>query len=87
VKYSNVKKGHIVPATYLRNFALDGEDRCPPGEGGHDPVRRVEKVATRTRPYLRKRLDGTYINDIEWSLGELEGIAALVLREFDDRLR
>jgi len=52
---------------------------------GHDLPRRVEKAATRTRPYRRKRLDGTYIDDIEWSLGELEGIAAPVLREFDAR--
>lgn len=85
VKYPNVKNAHIVPRTYLLNFALKGEIGVQVVGEERTLVQPVEKVGTRRRFYRRKRPDGTYIDDIEWSLGQLEGIAAPVLREFDER--
>lgn len=85
MNYPNVKKGHIVPAVYLRNFAVDGKIAAYRVEGGRELIRKVEKAGRRYRPYRRLRQDGTPIDDIEWMLAELEGIAAPVLREFEDR--
>lgn len=86
MKYGDVKNAHIVPATYLRNFADDGQIGVHLVRERRDLVRRVENVGTRTRFYRRRRpRDGTFINDIEWSLSELESAATPVLREFEDR--
>jgi hypothetical protein len=85
MKYPSVKNAHIVPATYLRNFAVDGKIGVHLVREDLDLVQRVEAVGTRSYFYRRKRPDGTYIDDIEWSLGQLEGIATPVLRDFEER--
>jgi hypothetical protein len=84
--YANVKNAHIVPRTYLLNFALDGRIGVHLVEDGRELVQPVEKVGTRRRFYRRTRpADGTPIDDVEWSLGQLEHAVAPTLREFDDR--
>ncbi len=83
--YPNVKNAHIVPRTYLANWAED--DRIATRLKG-DPevrIRRISKVGTRRRFYRRHRPDGTPIDDIEWSLAHGESAATPILRAFDDR--
>ncbi len=75
-----VKKGHIVPATYQRNFAVD--DRVAVhvvGKPGSCFPLAVENAGTRERFYRRQRNDGSEIDDIEASLSELELLAGPVL--------
>jgi Protein of unknown function (DUF4238) len=83
--YPNVKNAHIVPRTYLANWAED--DRIATHLKG-DPelrIRRISKVGTRRRFYRRHRPDGTPIDDIEWALGRGEDAATPILRTFDER--
>jgi hypothetical protein len=84
VEYPNVKNAHIVPRTYLANWAVDGKIAVwllPDGRRLADQP--VENVGTRRRFYERQRPDGTKIPDVEWSLGEGERAAAPLLRSFD----
>jgi len=85
MEYPNVKNAHVVPRTYLENFA-DENSRIAAVlvEDGRVVVRRVTKVGTRRRFYRRERPDGTQIDDIEKSLGDGEAAATPVLRSFAD---
>jgi len=77
--YPKVKQGHIVAATYQRNFAVDGlvAVHVP---GREDCVTlKVENAGTRSRAYRRTRLDGTEIDDVEASLAGMEDVAGPVL--------
>jgi Protein of unknown function (DUF4238) len=83
-QYPNVKNAHIVPGTYLENWAVDGKIAVwlvPEGKRLDDQP--VKNVGTRRRYYQRERPDGSYINDIEWTLGQIESNAAPLLRSFD----
>jgi len=79
--YSAVKQGHIIPATYQRNFAFDEMVAV------HVPGRtacvtlHVENAGTRSRFYRRARRDGSQIDDIEASPASLEAVAGPVLRD------
>lgn len=79
-----MKSAHIVPRMYLRNWSIDGRIGVCVVPEGRSLVQPIENVGTRFRFYRRERPDGTPIDDIEWSLGELEGIVAPVLRGFQD---
>lgn len=84
-EYANVKNAHIVPESYLENWAVDGKIAVwlvPEGERLHNQA--VENVGTRRRFYRRKRPDGSDIDDIEWTLAQIESNAAPLLRSFDD---
>jgi hypothetical protein len=87
LKYPNVKNAHVVPATYLKNWAVDGKIAVwllPGGERLHDQP--VENVGTRRRFYERTRpASGDRINDVEWSLGQGEAAATPLLRNFDEQ--
>jgi Protein of unknown function (DUF4238) len=86
VQYPNVKNAHIVPRTYLLNFAVDEKITVHLVKEKRTLARQpIENVATRRHFYRRKRPDGTDIDDIEWSLAQLEGIASPPLHEFDER--
>jgi len=84
-KYPNVKRAHIVPKTYLLNWAVDGKVGVEQVEDGQRAVRSVKKVATRRRFYRRTRRDGSHIDDVEWTLSEVENASAPLLRSFDER--
>jgi Protein of unknown function (DUF4238) len=85
--YPNVKNAHIVPRTYLANWAVDKKIAVwlmPEGKRLEDQL--VKKVGTRRRFYERERPgSGDKINDIEWSLGTGEEAATPLLRSFDER--
>jgi hypothetical protein len=81
VIYPAVKRAHIVPKVYLRSFAKDGKIgmHLRGDVGVH--VLSVDKVATRNRYYQRTRPEtGERIDDVEWSLSELERKVSPVLR-------
>jgi hypothetical protein len=53
--YPNVKNAHIVPRTYLENFASDGKIGVRIDSNSTSLVLPVEKVGTRRRFYRRER--------------------------------
>jgi hypothetical protein len=75
-EYPNVKNAHIVPRTYLVNWAIDERFAVwlmPEGRRLHDQS--LDNVGTRRRFYERKRpRSGEKINDVEAMLGEGEAI-------------
>lgn len=83
-EYPNVKNAHIVPRTYLQNFATDGKIGVRLVREGGSLVQPITSVGTRRRFYRRERPDGRPIDDIEWSLGHGEAAATPVLRSFQD---
>lgn len=82
--YPNVKNAHIVPRTYLEGWSVDGKIGVGLVREGKRLVLSAENVGTRRRFYQRERPDGSKINDIEWTLGEIESAATPLLRSFDD---
>lgn len=79
--YSTVKQGHIVPAAYQRNFAVD-EMVAVHVPGRADCVRlNVANAGTRGPFYRRTRSDGSQMDDIEAMLASLEDVAGPVLKE------
>jgi hypothetical protein len=85
--YPRVEHSHIVPQTYLRNFAdqddmigmrlVDGADE--------EEVISIRDAAVRKRFYRRTRPDGTSIDDIEHSLGSIETRVGPILRDLEAR--
>jgi hypothetical protein len=83
-EYAEVKRAHIVPRMYLANWAVDRRIGVRLVHEGLTLVQPIENVGTRRRFYRRRRPDGTDIDDIEWTLGQIEGMAAPVLATLDD---
>jgi hypothetical protein len=85
--YSNVKNAHIVPQTYLANWAVEEKIAVwlvPESKRLHD--QRTENVGTRRRFYERTRPQtGEKINDVEDSLSRGEAAATPLLRSFAER--
>jgi hypothetical protein len=85
VVYPNVKNAHIVPRTYLENWAVEGKIGVwLVREKRGLPPQAVENVGTRRRFYRRQRPDGTEIDDVEASLAQGEKAATPLLRSFDE---
>jgi hypothetical protein len=84
MKYPNVKNAHIVPRSYLENWAVDGRIGVAQVQERKRLDLPVAKVGTRRHFYRRERPDGTKINDVEWTLAEIESNASPLLRSFDD---
>ena len=82
--YSNVKNAHVVPRVYLELWAVDGKIGVVQVEEKKHLELAVEKVGTRRRFYRRTRPDGSDIDDIEWTLCEMEANAAPLLQSFDE---
>jgi Protein of unknown function (DUF4238) len=87
MNYPNVKNAHVVPRTYLANWAVDGKIATwlvPEGKRLVDQP--IENVGTRRRFYARERPGtGDRIDDVEWSLGRGEHAATPLLRSFAER--
>jgi Protein of unknown function (DUF4238) len=84
MKYPNVKNAHIVPRAYLESWAVDGKIGVVQVLEKKRLEMAVENVGTRRQFYQRERPDGSKINDIEWTLGELESKATPLLRACDE---
>jgi Protein of unknown function (DUF4238) len=84
VKYPRVNRSHIVPQCYLRNFA-DAQEKLTVRlvESSEEIASSVKDAAVRRAYYGRQRRDGSRIDDIEWSLSQIEDKAAPILRNLD----
>ena len=70
--YPRVKRGHIVPAVYLRNFAASDQVALHRTDRPSCDLRNVGTAGIRGPFYRRQRRDGSEIDDIEASLSVLE---------------
>jgi hypothetical protein len=70
--YPRVKRGHIVPAVYLKNFAASNQVALHRLDRRECELRNVKTAGTRGSFYRRERPDGSEIDDIEASLSALE---------------
>lgn len=77
--YSVVKKGHIIPATYQRNFAIDDRVAVHLVRRSGCFLQAPGNAGTRNRFYRRRRPDGSEIDDVEASLSAIEDVAGPVL--------
>lgn len=83
MKYPDVKSAHIVPKSYLRGWAVDDKLVMHLPQKDTSYLKAIEDVATRNRAYRRTRpVSGEKIDDVEWSLSQLEAHAAPVLQTF-----
>ena len=83
--YPTVERAHIVPRTYLRNFA-NAEEMIGmrlSGGDGEERVISIDDAAVRKRFYRRTRPDGTPIDDAERMLGMIEERAGPILRSLE----
>lgn len=81
MKYPEVKRAHIVPRSYLLNFAVDeAVTLYVDGKAVPHPTS-IDDAAVRKTFYRRYRPDGTPIDDVEWSLSQLEDVIAPMLPE------
>lgn len=85
MEFPAVRKAHIVPVSYLRNFACDDRIGVCLVEDGRHFTNAPKNVGWRKRYYSRTRPDGTRIDDVEWSMSQVEGAVAPLLREVDQR--
>ena len=79
--YPRVKRAHIVPAVYLRNFATHDQLAVHRTDRPGCELRNVRTVGTRGPYYRRERYDGSEIDDVEASLSAVEGKAKPVFDE------
>jgi hypothetical protein len=85
--YTEVEYAHVVPRFWLNEFA-DAQERIQRVfiEQGKEVLGTTRRAGTRKRFYSRERpQDGSRIDDVEWSLSELERPASRVLREVEGR--
>jgi hypothetical protein len=80
-RYPKVGKGHIVPATYQRNFAVDEMVSVHVrGKQGCFPMH-VTNAGTKGPFYRRSRPDGTSSDDFEATLHAVESVGGPVLKQ------
>jgi hypothetical protein len=79
MKYPEVKRAHIVPRCYLLNFAAEGRVMLSVDEKAIPNPTSVDDAAVRKTFYRRYRPDGTPIDDVEWSLSQLEDVVGPML--------
>ena len=85
MEYPKVKKGHIVPKAYLRQWADGQQIGMARVDTSERHVISLRDAGTRGPYYRREQPDGTEIDDAEWSLSHIEDAAAPILRNLEDR--
>jgi len=81
VDFPQVKSAHIVPRSYLMNFSVDGQVQLNiDGRQLPNPVS-IDDAAVRNTFYRRRRPNGTPIDDVEWSLSQMEGALAPLIQD------
>ena len=83
--YPEVKNAHVVPRCYLRNFAVEDAVMLNVDGRAIDRPVSIDSAAIRKHFYRRYRQDGTPIDDVEWSLAQLEGAVAPLLRDLKEK--
>jgi hypothetical protein len=79
MQYTRVKKPHIVPKFQLRNFSSGDQICVRLLPGGQTWKVSVNDAAVRRDFYSRTRPDGTRVDDVEWSLSQIESAAGPLL--------
>ncbi len=82
--YPRVDKGHIVPETYQRNFAIKNQVLRHELGSAEVELRNVRSVCRRGPFYRRERRDGTLIDDTEASMAIVEDRAGQVFKQIRD---
>jgi hypothetical protein len=77
--YPEVKRAHIVPRCYLKQFAVNEQIEIHIIPTGADQPVSIDDAAVRKTFYRRFRPEGTPIDDVEWTLSQLESVAAPLL--------
>ncbi len=73
MRYPEVKRSqHVVPRGYLVNFAEEEMLVMHLVGAPKTELVSIDDAAVRRRFYRRTRRDGTAIDDVEWSLSQLE---------------
>jgi Protein of unknown function (DUF4238) len=85
MNYPVVNKAHIVPRCYLRRFSVDDQIAVRLTDSGNKRIVSIDDAAVRRRFYRRTRPDGTAIDDVEWSLAQLEAAVAPILSTVEAR--
>jgi len=85
MQYPEVKKAHIVPVSYLNNFAQDNQLGVRLVKDGSAFNEAPRNVGWRKDYYARTRPNGERIDDVEWAISQIEAEAAQVLREVEQR--
>jgi hypothetical protein len=80
MQYPKVDHSHIVPEHYLENFAIGGMIAMRLVGWPTSKSVSTRDAAVRKAFYSRTRPDGSRIDDVEWSLAQLEGVTAELLR-------
>lgn len=79
--FPQVKSAHIVPRSYLMNFAVEEQLQLNvDGRQLPHPVS-IDDAAVRKTFYRRTRPDGTTIDDVEWSLSQMESALAPIIQD------
>lgn len=79
------RHNHIVPSSYLAQFAEGGMIACHFVGGGDSKEVSIRDAAVRTDFYVHRHPDGTRATEIEQAFGPTEGQAVQIMREVDDR--
>lgn len=79
--YPAVRRAHIVPRTYQRNFAINQQVAVHVVDRPGHVTMHIDKAGTRKHFYRRLRPDLSEIDDTEASLGEMENVAGPALRD------
>lgn len=81
-RFSKVDNAHVIPRFWLRQFASEN-DVIGVVRGGRKYETKTRRAGTRGKFYARTRPSGKRIDDIEWSMSQLEGPSARALRELE----
>ena len=84
MNYPKVDRSHVVPRNYLENFAISGKLALRMAGWSASKPTSTRNAAVRKAFYSRTRPDGSRIDDVEWSLAQLEAVTASILRDIDD---
>jgi hypothetical protein len=84
--YPKVDHSHVVPAGYLRRWAVDGRLVMHPVGGGEAKAIGVRDAGVRKAYYRRERPEtGEKIDDVEWTLRQVEDKGLPVLADLGSR--
>lgn len=84
MSYPKVNRAHVVPRFLLKRFAVDELITVHSLGDGEERTVSIDDAAIRKRFYRRARPDGSTIDDVEYSLAQLETVIAPTLGGVED---
>lgn len=82
-QFREVEDAHVIPKFWLKQFASQGQIQTVRPKRQESRTKGISAVGTRPRFYSRERPDETRLDDFEWSLSQLENVAAPALRQLE----